>query len=112
MTTYPGHRRVYLTIQNDGDVADSFSLDVTGASPDGYVLRYFRNRSQHELTSEIEAGTFVTPTLAPGQRYRIRVRIQTTKAAVHKSLLTRLFTFTSENDGSAQDAAFLSVKRR
>ena len=111
MTTFPGHRRVYLTIQNDGDAADTFSLDVTGTSPAGYVLHYFRNRSQHELTAEIEAGTFVTPTLAPGQVYRIRVRIETTTDAVHGSQLTRLFTFSSEHDGNAQDAALLTVTR-
>ncbi len=111
MTTFPGRRRVYLTIQNDGDAADSFSLATTGLSPAGYKLRYFRNRSRDELTAQIVSDTFVTPVLMPGQRYRIRIRIVTTLAAQRGSELTRLFTFTSLSDGNAQDAARLSVTR-
>ena len=105
-------RRVYITIQNDGGVADSFSLTTTGTTPDGYELRYFRNRTNEELTAAIENDTFVTPVLQPGEHSRIRVRISTTAEAERGSLLTRLFTFTSETDGDAQDAVRLTVSRQ
>jgi hypothetical protein len=105
-------RRIYVTIQNDGPDADAFSLEVTGNVPAGYNIRYFRGRSNQELTSAVNAGTLTTPTLAPGQMYRIRVVVRTTSAAAKGSLARRLFTFTSEANSTASDAALLWVKRR
>ncbi len=104
-------RRVWLTIQNDGDTADSFELDVSGATPEGYDLRYFHARTRVELTTAIESGTFVTAELAPDQVFRIRIRVVTTADAQVGSELTRMFTFTSEGDSDAKDAAKLIVTR-
>jgi hypothetical protein len=104
-------RLVYMLIENDGDTADSFSLETTGAEPVGYELRYFRSRTDEELTTAINANTFVTPVLQPGKHFRIRIRVSTTGAANVGETLTRLFTFTSVNDGSKQDAAKLTVTR-
>jgi hypothetical protein len=107
----PSLRRVWLSVQNDGETADSFALSVSGATPAGYELHYYHGRTNNELTTQIEAGTFVTPQLAPGHRYRIRVSVRTTAAAQRGSELDRLFIFTSLGDSSAQDAAKLIVIR-
>ena len=104
-------RRVYVTIQNDGEAADSFSLATTGDSPAGYQLRYFFNRTNVELTAAVENDTFVTPVLDPGETYRIRVRVLTTVDAQQSSVFTRLFTFTSQNDSAEKDAVKLTVSR-
>jgi hypothetical protein len=105
-------RRVYLTVQNDGNGPSSFQLDVTGSSPTGYEVRYFVSRSDVEITTEVEAGTFVTPELQPGQVFRIRARVVTTQDAQMGSELSKLFTFTADQDSSAKDAAKMVVRRR
>ena len=105
-------RRVYVTVQNDGTQADSFSLETSGDSPDGYHLRYFRSRTNVELTTAVENDTLLTPVLQPGQTFRIRVRVVTTADAQPGSPLTRLFTFTSHNDSNDKDAVKLTVTRR
>jgi len=111
--TPPGgsFRRVYITIQNQGNGPDSFHLSTTGTTPAGYVLRYFKSRTNDELTAAIEAGTFVTPEIQPGELFRIRVRVETTFAAQVGSELLRLYTFTSDADSGAQDAVKLTVTR-
>jgi hypothetical protein len=104
-------RRFYVTVQNDGNTADSFHVQATGTTPPGYIVRYFRSRTNTELTTAIEAGTFVTPELGPGQIFRIRVRVQTTAAAPRDSQLTRLLTITSDEDADQKDAVQLKVTR-
>ena len=59
----------------------------------------------------IEAGTFVTPEVAPGHTFRIRVRVWTAPGSQRGSQLTRLLTFTSESNSNAQDAVQLKVTR-
>ena len=104
-------RRVYITIENDGKLADSFSLETSGDSPAGYQLRYFQSRTNIELTAAVEGDTLVTPTLQPGQTYRIRVRVVTTGDAQQGSLFTRLYTFSSQAEASDKDAVKLTVSR-
>lgn len=108
----PNLRRVYVTIQNDGSAPGSFSLAVSGLDAAGYEVRYFRGRSHQELTAEVEAGTFVTPVLAQGQAFALRLRVVTRVDAAPGSLFTRLLTFSSVGDGSVRDAVRLTVRRR
>ena len=103
---------VYITIENDGDDDDSFSLVTAGTSPNRYNVRYFRGSSNVELTSTIEGDTFQTPLLVPNQIYTIRVRVKTTSKAQQGSTWNRLFTFTSAEDGVTKDAVRLTVSRK
>ena len=103
-------RRVYLTVQNDGNVTDTFGLMVICCGADGDTVRYFRGRTPTEITDEVEAGTFVTPPLDPGETYVIRVTVLTDGAATHGSYYARKFIFSSQG-GGVPDAARMWVKR-
>ena len=111
LTLRPGVlRRVYLTVQNDGNVADMFGLTVICCGSDSDTVRYFRGRGPIEITTEVEAGTFVTPMLDPGETYVIRVTVLTDGEATQGSYYARKFIFSSPG-GGVPDAVRMWVKR-
>lgn len=103
-------RRVYLTVQNQGDVPDTFGLTVICCGSDADTVRYFRGRSSVEITDEVEAGTFVTPQLDPGETYVIRATVLTDSAAPRGSYYARKFIFSSSG-GGVPDATRMWVRR-
>ena len=103
-------RRVYLTVQNDGNVPDTFMLTVICCGSDSDTVRYFRGRGSTEITDQVEAGTFVTPQLDPGETYVIRVTVLTDGSATHGSYYARKFIFSSSG-GGVPDATRMWVKR-
>jgi hypothetical protein len=103
-------RRIYLTVQNQGNVPDTFGLTVICCGESGDTVRYFRGRSSVEITAEVEAGTFVTPTLDPGATYVIRAVLLTNGPATHGSYYSRKFIF-SAGGGGVPDAVRMWVKR-
>jgi hypothetical protein len=96
------HRRLYISIQNDGPAADSFTLEAPGSVNEGFIIRYFIGTSDVEVTAAVEAGTFATPELAPAAVYRLRVRIDV--CAPSDFTVSRLVTATSVADSSKADA--------
>jgi hypothetical protein len=104
-------RRVYLTVQNQGNVPDTYGLMVICCGSDADTVRYFRGRSSVEITDEVEAGTFVTPLLDPGETYVIRVTVRTNAAATPGSYYARKFIF-SAGGGGVPDAVRMWVIRR
>ncbi len=64
------------------------------------------------VTAAVLAGTFTTPTLAPGQTYAIRVRIEISAGAAHGSSVMRTFTQRSVVDNSKIDVVAVSLGRR
>jgi hypothetical protein len=106
------YRRLYISIQNDSLVSDSFTVDADGPATAGFGLRFFKGNSTNNVTAAVEAGTFTTPVLMPGQKYQIRVRVYIGPGAVTDSTLTRLVTATSVGDNTKTDAVGFSVRKR
>ena len=115
-TTTPLHTvRFLIRIQNDGTAPDSFSLSVTdptmtgfvdSATP-GYRVRYWHGPT--EITAAVVGGSWTSPELAPGEWYRIKARVRVTADAISGSEIRRLLTFSSINDGLAEDAVKFAV---
>ncbi len=89
-----------------------YNTDAVGQAVHLTPRAGFRGRTTHEITSTVEAGTFTTPLLQPGQKFVIRARVVTSASAVKGSLFSRLFTFSSLGNDATQDAVRLNVKRR
>jgi len=112
-------RWFYIYLENDGLVTDSFTVmgchqdeTLQGIDDDpGYTVRFYRP-SGADITAAVEAGTFVTPLLAPGNHWSIRARVQIGPGAAHGSELYRLFTITSVDNGAKQDSAKFEVSRK
>ncbi|MEA2623560.1 MAG: hypothetical protein QOH61_2470 [Chloroflexota bacterium] len=63
-------RTLYLDIQNDGRVSGRLLLKGTGAAS-GFTVKYVRGTTN--VTSAVLAGTYLTPTLAPGARVGLKL---------------------------------------
>jgi hypothetical protein len=61
-----------ISIQNDGSAADRFTVKATGARS-AWVVTYSRDATN--ITSAVVAGTYRTPSLAPGATYLIHAKI-------------------------------------
>ena len=61
-----------ISIQNDGSAADRFTVKATGARS-AWVVTYSRGTTN--ITSAVVAGTYRTPSLAPGATYLTHAKI-------------------------------------
>jgi hypothetical protein len=61
-----------ISIQNEGSAADRFTVKATGARS-AWVVTYSRGTTN--ITSAVVAGTYRTPSLAPGATYLIHAKI-------------------------------------
>lgn len=107
-------RWVYLYVQNDGNVADTFTFDAADAVvavAAGFDIGFYR-ASGTDITGAVYDGTFITPELAPGDRYGIRARVEVTPGAPHGSEVTQLVTVASVGDSNAQDTIGFRLRRR
>lgn len=97
-TYEPGDHYIYqVTIQNDGQGSDRFSLKATGQG--NWTTRYFRGTNN--ITSAVVAGTYNTPSLAAGEKFVIKVKLYIGNAGTN---VTRLITATSVANGNRKDA--------
>jgi hypothetical protein len=85
-----------ISIQNDGSATDRFRVKATGA-PSAYVVTY--SRGSTNITPAVVAGTYRTPSLAPGATYVIYAKIVMDYASV-----TRLVTIRSVTSSTRLDA--------
>ena len=88
-----------ISIRNAGSGADRFGVKATGAATNTWVPTYLRGTSN--ITSAIVAGTFQTPSLAPGATYLFSARITINQGG---SLADHLVTITSAADPTKIDA--------
>lgn len=65
--------KVFVGIQNDGTVADSFTLKGSG-SHGRFIVRYFHGAK--DVTQRVVAGTYVTGKLQPGAIRHLKVHIK------------------------------------
>jgi hypothetical protein len=98
-----------IVIQNDGTVADSFKV-VGAASARAYSVTYARGATN--ITSSIVAGTFQTPSLAPGAAYALTARVKVLNNAAVGSSVTRVVRVRSVGDRSKVDVVKFVGKRR
>ena len=70
--------RFVITIQNDSDTASSFTI----GSSNGVTLillppaNFYHDWPAQDITAAVMAGTYTTPTIAPGGVYRIRAVVR------------------------------------
>ena len=99
-----------LSLQNDGDQADSFQLSVSDGSTTMYRLKFYRGST--DITAKVMAGTYTTPTMAKGGAVVITVDVIVKKEATAGSSVTRLVTITSVGDNAQLDALKFIVARK
>jgi hypothetical protein len=98
-----------VSAQNDGTNSDRFRVHATGLGLTGWKVKYFHGST--DITADVVAGTFTTPTVAPGEQYLIKARVKANfdNGAV-LGALRRLVTLTSTNNPDKSDTVRLVVK--
>jgi hypothetical protein len=89
-----------ITVQNDGTRADRFRLAASGETT-GYVVKFFRGTTN--ITSAVMAGTYRTPSLAPGDTYLIKAKVTIVDACCGDKT-ARLVKIASVADPTKKDA--------
>lgn len=92
-----------ITVQNDGTAADRFRLAASGIT-NGYTVKFFRGTTN--ITGAVMAGTYRTPSLAPGETYLVKAKATLVDACCGDKT-TRLVRITSVADPTKQDAVKL-----
>lgn len=95
-----------VSIENDGINGDRFLVHATGIQLDQWTVRYFHGTTN--ITPEVAAGTFSTPTLAPGEKFRVKVQV--TLDGYSPDVLRRLVTITSVHNPDRVDAVKVVLK--
>jgi opacity protein-like surface antigen len=90
-----------ISIQNDGSAADRFKVKATGAAS-AWTVTYARGSTN--ITSAVVAGTYRTPSLAPGATYLISARMTINFSPNLSENLTRLVTIRSVANSTKLDA--------
>jgi hypothetical protein len=91
-----------VTIENDGDAIDSFTLQAArGGDASEFGWDFFSGDTN--ITDAVVAGTFETPTLAPGDTYVITVTSYADPG-------NQLMTITSVGDPGRKDAVKVTYK--
>lgn len=97
-----------VTVENDGAQSTKFHL-VGGRSTARYTVEY--RSGGRDITSQIIAGSYTTPALAPGGTDRVDVRITPGASAPSGSELTRLLTATATVGVTVADSIQLVTRR-
>jgi len=98
----------YISIQNDGSVSDTFTLRNFWSTSTGISTRYYKGAT--EITSKLAAGTYVTPTLAPGSSTTIKA-VVTVGTGISGASTGHLIRISSNKDASKVDAVRFTVTR-
>lgn len=97
-----------ISIQNDGSAADGFRVQAAGSST-SYNVKYLDGLTN--VTTAVVAGTYQTPSLAPGASHLLTVKAKVKSSATVGSKVVRLVTISSVAAGIAQDAVKFTAKR-
>ncbi len=108
----PGETAVfYVPITNDGQGADTVDLRSVGAHP-GVRVRWFAERFGREITAAMDAGTYRTVELAPGQTTIIRVEVTVDATAAPGTIPTVTVRARSHTTPSRLDTVKAAVQVR
>ena len=97
-----------ISIQNDGVDDDHYDVQGAGSSTH-YTVKYFDGVA--DVTSQVIAGTFLTPPITEGSTHVLTVKVKVKSTAPAGSKIGRLVTITSNDDGTKQDAVKFIAKR-
>ncbi|MBA3307268.1 MAG: M4 family metallopeptidase [Chloroflexi bacterium] len=97
-----------VSIQNDGSVAETFTAQAAGSTT-SYTVKYLHGAT--DVTSAVVAGTYQTPSLAPGGSHLLKVKVKVKSSAAVGSKVSRLVTITSVGDATKKDAVKYIAKR-
>jgi hypothetical protein len=100
-STGPSFLTFDISIQNDGSATDRFKVKATGA-PSAWTVTYSRGTTN--ITSAVVAGTYRTPSLAPGATYLIHAKITENFSSNLSGNLARLVTIRSVTSSTKLDA--------
>jgi hypothetical protein len=95
-----------VSIQNNGNRTDRFKVKATGAA-DGWTVTYSRGATN--ITRSVVAGTFETPSLAPGASYGFSARIPIV-SGIQSNSVYRLVTIRSAADPTKLDAVKFGLR--
>ncbi len=98
-----------VSIENDGNGYEDFEVQATGGATSAYAVKYFRGTA--DITAAVVAGTYRTPSLAPGGTYLITARVTVASTAAAGSNVTRYVTITSGADMPTKDVVKFIGKR-
>lgn len=101
------HAAFTVNLQNDGNTADAFRLVGTGQRR-GFRVAYLFGAT--DVTAAVRAGTFVTPTLAPGATAQLRVVVRVKPRARIRSVGSWLVTAISTQAADRLDAVLAKVR--
>ncbi len=98
-----------ISVQNDGNASDRFTLKATGTASGGYTVKYFKGTT--DITASVVAGSYQTAALARGATDLITATVKVMSSAASGSKVTRLVTITSVAKNSKRDAVKFVGKR-
>jgi hypothetical protein len=96
-----------MTVQNDGNAADSFRVVGPGRRR-GFAVSYLLGST--DVTAAVVGGTFVTPTLAPGATTQVRLVVRVKRRARIGSVGSWLVTAASTQAAAQLDAVKAKVR--
>jgi hypothetical protein len=88
-------RTTYVYVQNDGNVADTFTFESSQEGTSGITLQFFTRNPLTDVTALVDAGTFTSPPVEPGKVYGITGRLCIASDAPHHSQMHVLVTVAS-----------------
>lgn len=94
-----------IRIENDGALADRYTVQATGAASTGWTVTYLDGAT--DVTASVEAGTYQTASLAAGAFHVVTARI----AIDLGSNLDRLVSIRSVADPSVTDAVKFAYRQ-
>ncbi len=98
------------TIQNDGAVADQYKIRGT-RSTTKFTVTYRRGDTNAVITPGVGNGTFLTPVLAPGQSFTVKISVTVRANTVRNNKLNGLLTATSNASSTSKDAVAFVTRR-
>jgi hypothetical protein len=99
-----------ISIQNEGNYWEKFSVSPSGAAVTGYSIKYFRGT--HDITSALVAGTYRTGYVTPGKAFAIKARVKVLSTAPIGSSVSRLFALQPTTYPYLSDSVRFTVSRK
>jgi hypothetical protein len=100
-----------ISVQNDGGDADAFLVQAVGSTTTMYSVRYFRGTT--EITSSLSPGSsYTTPTIAPGGKLAITVKVKVKSTATLGSNVLRVVNVHSLANSSILDSVMFTGMRK
>ncbi len=98
----------YVSVQNDAPFPDTLRLRGTASTA---AFRVLYSTGGVDITPQVAAGTYTTPTLAPGATFEITVEVKVKTSAPAGSSLTGALTAKSTTDLTIKDKVKFVTRR-